>query len=98
MAKSVTARRHQQRKRARGYRKDLIRKYGKTCYHCGIKLIQHGRSDNPRRLTIEHVVQLSRGGTSAFGNLRLACYACNQRGSNNGDLCAGQDDANGREG
>lgn len=37
------------------------------CTYCGER----------RKLTVEHVIPLSRGGRHAIGNIRLACGACN---------------------
>lgn len=40
------------------------------CAYCGDKL-------TPNRITLDHVVPKSRGGTSSFDNLVTSCYACN---------------------
>lgn len=48
-----------------------------VCYICGKHLIlndDYNRLDAP---TIEHVVPICRGGTHTWGNVRLACRACN---------------------
>lgn len=44
---------------------------GAICAYCGLRF-------KLRRLTIDHVVPLSRGGTNALTNLVLACGPCNQ--------------------
>ena len=33
---------------------------------------------SPERMTIDHIVPVSRGGLTEATNLRLACYSCNQ--------------------
>jgi 5-methylcytosine-specific restriction endonuclease McrA len=42
------------------------------CYYCG-------RSVDPRELTMDHIVPLTRGGTSTKGNLVPACKDCNNK-------------------
>ncbi|MDY6903085.1 MAG: HNH endonuclease [Thermodesulfobacteriota bacterium] len=44
------------------------------CYYCGKKI-------PPRKLTMDHVVPLSRGGKSTKGNVVPACKACNTQKS-----------------
>ena len=41
------------------------------CHHCGKKF-------SPEKLTMDHLVPLARGGTSAKGNIVCSCRACNQ--------------------
>jgi 5-methylcytosine-specific restriction endonuclease McrA len=45
------------------------------CYYCG-------KSVPPDKLTMDHVVPLSRGGKSARNNLVAACKECNNRKKN----------------
>lgn len=53
-------------------RKRLLEWYGPFCWWCK-KLF-------PRmRLTIEHLIPRSKGGSHALPNLRLACSCCNNR-------------------
>ncbi len=40
------------------------------CAHCGLKF-------NPEQLTMDHLVPLARGGTSAKSNLVPSCKECN---------------------
>lgn len=40
-----------------------------VCYYCGKRNLQ--------RPTIDHVVPVSKGGSSEFFNLVTACYSCN---------------------
>jgi len=42
------------------------------CYYCG-------RSVDPRELTMDHIVPLTRGGKSTKGNLVPACKDCNNK-------------------
>lgn len=41
------------------------------CYHCGQKF-------KGRDLTMDHLIPLARGGTSAKGNIVCSCRPCNQ--------------------
>jgi 5-methylcytosine-specific restriction enzyme A len=43
-----------------------------VCYYCRARV-------GPRRLTMDHLVPLGRGGRSVRGNVVPACLACNQR-------------------
>lgn len=49
-------------------RERVIAKTGGRCWYCGV------RSD---RMTVDHIVPHSRGGTQDLGNLIPACPACN---------------------
>lgn len=42
------------------------------CHYC------HGRFP-PEQLTMDHLIPVARGGTSAKGNVVPACFACNQK-------------------
>ncbi|MCR5475693.1 MAG: HNH endonuclease [Lachnospiraceae bacterium] len=63
-------------------RKLLYEKSGGIWPECGRKM----ELNNPRAykayMTIDHIVPLSRGGTSNIDNLRGLCRACNGRKSN----------------
>lgn len=54
------------------------------CYYCGAKLFPYGiwpksaKVDGARRYHIEHAQPVSRGGTDAPDNLRVACEECNR--------------------
>lgn len=45
----------------------------RKCIYCGLKF--HGLEDS--RITLEHLIPLSRGGSNKFVNLRLSCLKCN---------------------
>ena len=51
----------------------LIKKYHNTCAYC---------DTTGTKMTIDHVVPRSKGGTDRVSNLVLACYDCNQRKGN----------------
>ena len=54
----------------------LTARDGDRCYYCQSRF----RDDVPGlNCTVDHVVALSRGGTNAMSNLRLACAHCNAR-------------------
>jgi len=57
-------------------RRNLYRRDELTCQYCGADLQQE-------RLTIDHVVPISRGGESNWENCVLACRRCNGRKANN---------------
>jgi 5-methylcytosine-specific restriction endonuclease McrA len=49
--------------------KALCNQYGNKCLSCG----------NTGRLTVDHVIPLSKGGTNDIGNLQPLCLSCNIR-------------------
>ena len=51
----------------------LIERDGKQCFYCGMQ------AKRLAKLTVDHVVPRSQGGTSELGNLVLACRPCNVR-------------------
>lgn len=53
-------------------RRGLLARDGRTCAYCG-KLCA------PREATVDHVLPVSRGGRSSWGNTVTACCHCNQR-------------------
>ena len=56
----------------------LMEQYGPLCHWCR-KLTQLDvERDHPDRATVEHLVPKAKGGSNKIGNLRVACYACNQ--------------------
>lgn len=59
-----------ERPNSRALRLELVVRDGRRCALCG-------RFRDPQRMTIDHVIPVSRGGTDAIDNLRLACGACN---------------------
>lgn len=65
--------RHQARSRGREVdlvlRKEIKRMYHSPCVYCGAK----------ERITLDHLIPLSRGGNHTIGNLAPACRSCNAR-------------------
>jgi 5-methylcytosine-specific restriction endonuclease McrA len=53
-------------------RRNLTRRDENVCQYCGKRLA-------PERLTIDHIVPLSRGGDTDWDNCVLACHRCNGR-------------------
>lgn len=77
--------RNKLRKKAAKQRGELIERDGRLCCYCCVETSEDVAPAAPTRLTIEHVKPISKGGGSELGNLKIACYACNQaRG--NGDV------------
>jgi 5-methylcytosine-specific restriction endonuclease McrA len=56
--------------RERKRRQLASRDGGARCHYCGVR-------QKLRRLTIDHVIPSSRGGSNTLTNLVLACEACN---------------------
>ena len=56
-------------------RKNIFERDRYTCQYCGER---HRRAD----LNLDHVLPKSRGGTSCWENVVLACYTCNSRKDN----------------
>jgi 5-methylcytosine-specific restriction endonuclease McrA len=61
--------------RKRRKRRTLLLRDGASCAYCGRPA---GTGEPFSRLTIDHVIPVSRGGTDALTNLRVACRACNR--------------------
>lgn len=55
----------------------LIKKYGAKCMNPNCRY----RGRDPR-LTVDHIIPKSKGGTNAFANKQILCDACNQKKSN----------------
>jgi len=55
-------------------RKNVFRRDNHTCVYCG--------NNNPKKLTIDHVVPKSKGGRDRWENLVTSCYGCNQEKAN----------------
>jgi 5-methylcytosine-specific restriction endonuclease McrA len=51
-------------------RKRIIERFDGRCAICGSR---------PPKLTMDHIVPVSRGGTNAEGNLQPACPRCNTK-------------------
>lgn len=57
----------------------LIARQGSTCALCGCTLNRKIRdSSHPAYITFDHIVPVSRGGSAALSNIRLACRHCNE--------------------
>lgn len=65
---------------ARSYRAELIARDGANCYICDCPLTPPMPPDKQIRtsMTVDHVVPISKGGTSTLDNLKLCCYGCNR--------------------
>jgi len=58
------------------FSKNLIkRRDNYTCQYCG-------KIQDRKKLTIDHVVPVSKGGESSFANCVAACYKCNNKKNN----------------
>lgn len=68
-AKVAGGERHAPRN-GRGDKQALANRDGALCHYCGTRR-------KLRRLTVDHVVPLTRGGTNARANKVLACRPCN---------------------
>lgn len=62
-------------------RKLLYEQCGGICPECGRKMELNNLCAYKAYMTIDHIVPLSRGGTSNIENLRGLCRACNGRKS-----------------
>lgn len=51
----------------------LIARDGDQCFYCHVSL----EKTSLQHKTIDHIVPLSRGGRTTFGNVVLACWWCN---------------------
>ena len=54
--------------------KDLLQKYKFTCVHCN--------ENEEKKLTIDHIHPVSKGGSDDFDNLQILCKPCNSRKGN----------------
>ncbi|MDZ8026852.1 MAG: HNH endonuclease [Nostoc sp. SerVER01] len=62
-------------KQKRNKKQQLIDLYDSNCWWCRQNLPQE-------KLTIEHLLPKSRGGSNSFENLRLSCFKCNNTRGN----------------
>jgi hypothetical protein len=56
-------------------RKEIVKRDESCCQYCGEKL-------SPSKITIDHVIPKSHGGTTSFTNCVVACYPCNGKKAN----------------
>ena len=72
--------------RQQNHRRDLvIRQHGIDCAICGEPCLYANKyKEDPRYLTIDHIVPASKGGSDHLENLRPAHAICNQLRGNNG--------------
>lgn len=50
-----------------------------NCYLCDKTTQPHLSINHPDRTTIDHVIPKSKGGGNRLDNLRVCCYACNEK-------------------
>lgn len=65
------------KKRQRGIRQRLYEKQGGRCHLCGKKTYLVAPLNKGDLFTVDHIIPLSLGGTSANDNLIGACLRCN---------------------
>lgn len=66
------------RAKARKKRDKIIARDGVHCRWCGVET-ELGAADLSYQMTVDHIVSIMAGGTSAIENLCIACHDCNQR-------------------
>lgn len=62
-------------------RHTVLQRDGHRCVKCGAD----PRQDKSVRLEVDHIIPVSRGGSSEMSNLQTACFACNQGKKNRDD-------------
>jgi 5-methylcytosine-specific restriction endonuclease McrA len=67
-------------------RRAVIERDGRACQKCSRSVVVNSRRrrrsrDHHNKLTLDHIVPLSRGGLSTVDNLRVCCRECNMRRS-----------------
>lgn len=68
-------------RRKRNLKARLMEQQNHRCCHCGKRMSIDNEKDYP---TFEHILPVSRGGSSRVENLAISCFACNhRRGSGN---------------
>lgn len=69
------------RRGVRWSRKAVLQRDNFTCAYCGRRPgdWQHGYLLTRQSFTVDHILPISRGGKSTWGNTVCACPACNQR-------------------
>ncbi len=65
-------------------RKAVLRRDRYTCAYCGARPgdRQRGKVLTKQDFTVDHILPISRGGKSVWGNTVCACAACNHRKGN----------------
>jgi 5-methylcytosine-specific restriction endonuclease McrA len=56
------------KQRRKAHRQQILQRFGGHCFYCWEK---------PERLTIDHIIPRSKGGTEYHGNLAPSCHRCN---------------------
>lgn len=56
--------------------------WGWVCHLCGEGISRHAGKDDWMKVTLDHVIPLSRGGTHTWDNVRPAHRKCNERKGN----------------
>lgn len=68
--------RKQRKRRRKGIsqrvRQIILERDGHKCFHCG----------STERLTLDHIIPFSKGGTNAQANLQVLCQPCNGKKAN----------------
>lgn len=57
----------------------LVRQQGGKCHYCRAAITVKIPRGQQRKATVDHLIPLSKGGTSGSSNLVAACLECNQR-------------------
>lgn len=68
--------------RLRKLRRLLWADSGGLCFYCGVLMMRNANENHPRRFTIDHLIPLSKGGTSKRKNLVACCKGCNREKGN----------------
>lgn len=56
----------------------LVNDYGMVCFYCAVPVFRTRYEDAPNKVTIDHVVPISKGGRTELSNLVICCKQCNQ--------------------
>lgn len=71
---SITWREYQELRKTEAFKKWWKRQYARQhalCYYCKITL-------KDKRVNVEHIIPMSKGGTNKYKNLVLSCAPCNK--------------------
>jgi 5-methylcytosine-specific restriction endonuclease McrA len=56
---------------------EVFDKFGWVCHLCGQLISRYAGPEDWMRVTLDHVIPLSRGGTHTYDNVRPAHWRCN---------------------